>query len=225
MAQTWDDLLFAHWRVSPEALRPLVPAALEIDLFQDHAWLGVVPFRLTGLRLRGMLPLPRFSTFPEINVRTYVTHEDKPGVWFFSLDADSRLAVELAPRMYRLPYFRARMSVTRSGEFVEYTSTRIGSHRPFAFSGPCRPIGSVFASAAGSPEHFLTDRYCLYAAHGGQLFRAEIHHRPWPLQRAEAAIELNTMAPDGIDLPGEEPLLHFSARQDAIFWPLEPLEP
>src|SRR3954453_16381426 len=110
MGQTWEHLLFAHWRVDPEELRRLLPEGLELDTHDGEAWLGITPFRLTGLRLRGTLPLPRLSAFHELNVRTYVVADGKPGIWFFSLDADHRLAVLGARRLYRLPYHRARMS-------------------------------------------------------------------------------------------------------------------
>jgi uncharacterized protein YqjF (DUF2071 family) len=224
MAQTWDDLLFAHWRVPASALRKLVPSGLELDEFDGSGWLGITPFVITGFRLRGTFPAPWLSTFPEINVRTYVTADDKPGIWFFSLDTSSRLAVEAARRTYRLPYYRARMSVTRSGDWIEYSSNRAEtSTQPFVFRGRYRPAGEADPPDSGSLAHFLTERYCLYAAEGEALFRAEIHHPPWPLQPAEARIELNTMPPEPVSLPEDEPLLHFSARQDVVIWALEPL--
>jgi uncharacterized protein YqjF (DUF2071 family) len=222
MAQTWDDLLFAHWRVPVEQLRALVPAEVPLDEFDGSGWLGITPFVISGFRLRGTVPLPWLSTFPEINVRTYVTVDGKPGIWFFSLDTSSQVAVEGARRGYKLPYFRARMTVLRSGGSIEYSSARReGQARPFVFDGRYRPLGDVFNASPGSLEWFLTERYCLYTLDRGRLQRADIHHPPWPLQRAEAEIELNTMPPDGIELPDEEPLLHFSRRQDVVIWPLE----
>jgi uncharacterized protein len=221
MAQTWDDLLFAHWRVPAESIARLVPQGLEVDQHDGTAWLGVTPFVLTGFRLRGVPPLPRVSTFPELNVRTYVTAEDKPGIWFFSLDAASRLAVEGARLTYKLPYFQARMSARRRGEHVEYTSDRLdGSDHSFA--GRYRPTGEVFNAEPGSLEWFLTERYCLYAVDEGRLHRADIQHPPWPLQEAEAALETNTMPPREITLQGS-PLWHFSRRQDVLIWPLQAL--
>jgi uncharacterized protein YqjF (DUF2071 family) len=221
MGQTWEDLLFAHWRVPAAALRPLVPPALDVDVFDGTGWLGVTPFRISGLRLRGTLPFPRVSTFLELNVRTYVTLEGKPGIWFFSLDAESRLAVEAARRGYRLPYHHARMAARREGDWIAYESSRVGRSDPHVFSARYRPAGETFQATPGSLEEFLAERYCLYASDGrDRLFRADIHHPPWPLQRAEAAIELNTMAPAGLELPDEPPLLHFSARQDVVIWPL-----
>jgi uncharacterized protein YqjF (DUF2071 family) len=221
MGQTWEDLLFAHWRVPLEAVRAHVPAELEVELRDGSAWIAITPFRLTGLRARGTLPLPRVSSFLEVNVRTYVRAADgKPGIWFFSLDASSRLAVEAARRTYKLPYFHARMSATRRGEWIEYECARI-EERGRVFSGRYRPVGAVFNAEPDSLEWFLTERYCLYTTdERGVVQRAEIHHEPWPLQAAEAEIELTTLSP--IELDGA-PLCHFSRRQDVVVWPLEPV--
>ena len=218
MGQTWDDLLFIHYRVPAEQLRSHVPDGLEVEEHSGSGWLGLTPFVVTGLRARGLLPLPFASSFRELNVRTYVTRDDKPGIWFFSLDASSQLAVEAARRLYRLPYFRAEIAVQqRAGEIV-YDCSR---HDGKAFSASYRPTADVFNADAGSLEHFLTERYCLYAEHEGELFRADIHHRPWPLQPAAARIDLNTMPP--LKLTDDAPRLHFSARQDVVIWPLDEL--
>ena len=219
--QTWDDLLFAHWRVPEDALRSIVPAELSLDTRDGSAWLGMTPFRVNGLRVRGTPPVPLLSSFPELNVRTYVTVEGKPGIWFFSLDAGSRLAVEAARRTYFLPYFHARMSVRQRNGWREYASSRQnGGERPYVWEGRYRPAGEPSPPAPGTLEHFLTERYCLYTLDSAdELRRAEIHHPPWPLQGAEADIALNTMAPTALDLPAEPALLHFSARQDVVIWP------
>jgi uncharacterized protein len=218
MGQTWEDLLFAHWRVDADALRRLLPDAVRLQTHDGAAWLGMTPFRISGLRLRGTLPLPRVSSFLELNVRTYVTAGGKPGIWFFSLDASSRLAVEAARRAYKLPYFQARILAEPQGEWLEYESARAGH----VFSAKYRPTGEVSHAEPGSIEEFLAERYCLYTVDGlGRLHRAEIHHPPWPLQPAEATIELNTMAPGDLALPDEGPLLHFSRVQDVVIWPLK----
>jgi len=220
MGQTWDELLFAHWRVGAEGVARLVPQGLEVEQFDGSAWIGVTPFVVTGLRLRGTVPLPRVSTFPELNVRTYVTADDKPGIWFFSLDAGSRIAVEGARRVYKLPYFHARMSARRDGARIDYSSDRLdGSGK--SFLGSYGPTGAVFEAERGSLEWFLTERYCLYAVDRGRLHRAEIQHPPWPLQPAELELERNTMAPDRITLD-RLPLCHFARRQNVLIWPLRP---
>ena len=221
MGQTWEDLLFAHWRVRVEAIRPHVPPRLEIDTHDGSAWVGITPFRVTGLRLRGMLPLPGMSSFLELNCRTYVTIDGKPGIWFFSLDASSQLAVEAARRTYRLPYFRARILFGRHGEWIDYECAR--TEEPGrVWNGRYRPTGAVFNAEPGSLEWFLTERYCLYTTdERGVLQRADIHHAPWPLQAAECAIELNTIS--RVDVPPDEPLCHFARRQDVVIWSIEPV--
>ena len=183
---------------------------------EGDAWLGITPFRVTGLRLHGLPPVPVLSSFPEVNVRTYVTHDGKPGIWFFSLDADSPWAVGAARLVYRLPYHRASIEVAHRGDWVDYASSRDGAALDVSY----RPMGPVSPPEAGTIEHFLTERYCLYTEHGGRLLRAEIHHPRWPLQGAEAEIRENTMSP--VALEGE-PLLHRSERQDVVIWPLQPV--
>jgi uncharacterized protein YqjF (DUF2071 family) len=221
MKQKWHELLFAHWPVSTKLLRPHIPAQLVIDTFDGEAWLAVVPFRMSGVRLRGTPTLPWLSAFPELNVRTYINCGEKPGVWFFSLDAGNSLAVALARAWFHLPYFRARMRCEERRGWIEYTSQRAHSGAAAAMLvGRYRAVGPEFFSRPGTLEHFLTERYCLYALDGqGRLLRGEIHHPPWPLQRAEAGFERNTMAESlGINL--ESPaLLHFSRRQDVVVWP------
>jgi uncharacterized protein YqjF (DUF2071 family) len=220
LAQSWEDLLFAHWRVEAEQVRKLVPPALELEEHEGSAWLGITPFVLTGFRLRGTLPLPRVSTFPELNVRTYVTAGGKPGIWFFSLDAASLVAVEAARRAYKLPYFQARMEAARRGGAIAYSSARREAARPFCFEATYGGEGDPAVPAPGSLEHFLTERYCLYAQDETGLRRAEIHHGPWRIRPAAVSLELNTMPPEGIDVQGE-PLYHLAERQDVLIWPLE----
>jgi uncharacterized protein YqjF (DUF2071 family) len=219
MAQTWRDLLFAHWPVPPAMLRPLIPSGLTLDTYEGDAWVGVVPFDLAHLAPRG-LPGRLALAFPELNVRTYVTAGGKPGVWFLSLDAANTLAVIAARLTYHLPYFRAWMRVMRDGERIAYASQRRHPGAPAAaFAGAWQPMGAVFYARPGSLEHWLTERYCLYSAdRSGRLFRGEINHPPWPLQPAAAEIAVNTMAaPHGVVLSGE-PLLHFAQRLDMVAW-------
>ncbi len=221
MAQTWHDLLFAHWPVDLGALRLLLPPQLQIDTCKGQAWLGVVPFRMTGVRLRGMPALPWLSAFPELNVRTYVTCGGKPGVWFFSLDAGNSLAVAIARAWFHLPYFRARMSCIEMAGWIQYQGER--THRGALsglLTGRYRPISEVFSARRETLEYFLTERYCLYTTDGrGRIIRGEIHHPPWLLQEAEAEFTRNTIAEaSGVKLPARRPLLHFARRQDVIVW-------
>lgn len=217
MRQTWHDLLFAHWPVSRARLRPLVPAAFELDLFDGDAWVGVVPFFMTNVTARGVPPLPWLSAFPELNVRTYVRVGPRAGVYFFSLDAGRLLAV-MAARLLNLPYFAASMQVARSADMVSYRSRRPGW--PAEFEARYHPSGPVYRAPAGSLDHFLTERYCLYALDRWRRpYRLDIDHAPWPLQPAAAEMTKNTMASAaGIVLPSREPLLHFARRQDMVGW-------
>jgi uncharacterized protein YqjF (DUF2071 family) len=217
-AQTWRDLLFMHWPVDPNALRSALPTQLPIETFDGRAWIAVTPFEVRDLRLHGMPPVPRLSRFAETNVRTYTTVDGKPGIWFFSLDAASLLAVVGARLTYALPYFHARMSIERDADGeIAYATSRIA--RRAALRTRYRPTGDPFQARPGTLEHFLTERYCLYTVVGGTVRRAEIHHPPWALVPASAEIERNTMAaPLGLDLSADEPLLHFAARQDVVIW-------
>ncbi len=216
LAETLGEQLFVHYRVSAEQLQALVPDGLEVQEHSGSAWLTVTPFIVSGLRARGLLPLPVASTFRELNVRTYLTRDEKPGIWSFSLDASSRLAVEAARRLYRVPCFFAEISVRRCGDELLYDCSR-GDGK--AFSAAYRADGDPFETEPGSVEHFLAERYCLYAEHEEQLYRADVHHRPWTLQPAAARVDLNTMTP--VKVTQDDPLVHFSARQDIVIWPLE----
>jgi uncharacterized protein YqjF (DUF2071 family) len=202
-------------------LRSLVPAALELDTFDGSAWLGVVPFRMSGVRPRFVPGIPFLSNFPEINLRTYVTHEGKPGVWFFSLDAHNPVAVRLARATFHLPYFDAKMSCRENDGWIHYESIRTHRDAPDArFIGRYRPTGEVFDSRPGSLESFLTERYCLYSADmSGNVRQGDVHHMMWPLQSAEAEVEALEMTSQiGVELPGTEPVLHFSRRLDVVAW-------
>jgi uncharacterized protein YqjF (DUF2071 family) len=221
MRMRWLDLLFAHWPVPVEAVRPLVPAGLEIDTFDDQAWIGVVPFRMEDVAPRLLPAIPGPGAFPELNVRTYVSRRGRAGIWFLSLDAGSRLAVEGARTAFHLPYYRARMSSEVKASWVDYHSERIDRRgSPAAFDARYRPTGPIQPAAPGSLDAFLTDRMGLYAADpGGTIRWTAIRHERWPLQSAEAEIDRDTMAAAaGISLPDIEPRLAFAKRLDVVAW-------
>jgi uncharacterized protein YqjF (DUF2071 family) len=222
MGQSWVNLLFAHWAVPEAALRHAVPGGVPIDTFRGSAWLGITPFEVVAAHPRALPPLPWLSRFPELNVRTYTTIEGRPGIWFFSLDAARAPAAAAARLTYRLPYRHARMAITRAGDRIDYRSR--ARHEPAALRAAYEPAGPPSYPAAGTLEHFLTERYCLYTVdRRGRLRRADIHHAPWPLQPARAQLAENTMTePLGIRLPDGKPLLHYAARQDVLVWPLVP---
>lgn len=218
--QSWCDLLFAHWPVDAAQLQPLVPSPLEVQEFDGTAWVGVVPFRMQGVMRRPLPDLPWISAFPEINLRLYVEHDGKPGVWFLSLDASNRLAVWAARKFFHLPYFHARMHLQGLPSLVNYHSVRLANPRGIEFSARYKPNSEPYESNPGTLEHWLTERYCLYAqSPAGQLYRAEVHHRPWPLQGADAEITRNDLlVPHGIELSGPPTLVHFSRQIDVVVW-------
>ena len=223
MTQTWLDVLFAHWAVEPGLLRARVPAELELDLFDEQAWLGIVPFRMSNVAPRAIPALPKMSAFPELNVRTYVRVGDKPGVFFFSLDATNVVAVGIAKSVFSLPYYTASMQVAADNGSIRYCSQRTAPGSPAAeLVGSYHPAGDVFQASPGSLEYFLTERYCLYTVDDDrQTFRLEIHHPPWPLQKAEASFDVLRMTEQiGLPLPPAEPVLHFAKRQDAVAFPM-----
>jgi uncharacterized protein YqjF (DUF2071 family) len=221
MAQNWHDLLFAHWPVPVSEMRRLVPHGLEVDEFGRQAWISVVPFTMSGVRLRGTPAVPWLSVFPELNVRTYVVAGGKPGVWFFSLDAGNSVAVQIARRWFHLPYFLARMNAIASRDQMKYSSRRDDRKaRDARFVASYSGFGASFQAKPGTLEYFLTERYCLYAEKAnGEILRGEIHHEPWSLQEANASIGVNTMAERlRIDLAAPPAVMHFTKLQEVVVW-------
>ena len=230
MMQSWQNLLFIHFPLPPETLRSLLPPQIELDTFDGQAWIGIVPFRATHTGPRWLPPPPLISSFPEINVRTYVTWQGIPGVYFFSLDASNLLAVLGARLFFHLPYFKARMDIQQQQGMFHYQSQRQvaswSSAGSAVYEGLYRPNSPVFFAQQGTLEYWLVERYCLYTvSKKNRLYRVDIHHAPWPLQLAEQISKRNTMVTaQSIDLPDQPPLLHFSEWQDVLFWPLQRLK-
>ena len=216
--QSWRDLAFLHWPVARRLVQDRLPPGLVLDLWEGGAWVGVVPFRIEGLRPRHLPGVPGATDFLELNVRTYVRVADRPGVYFFSLDASSALAVAGAKALYGLPYHKAEMSCEREGDWVSYRSQRPGEAA--AFQARYRPTGMPVQAKPGSLEEFLVERYRLFDGRDGRITRVEIDHAPWQLRRAEVEIALNTMAlASGIPLPDQPPFAHFVDRQDMVNGP------
>ena len=216
MRQTWSQLLFAHWPIPPQRLRAKLPPGLTLDLFNGDAWIGVVPFQMSNVGLHQLPNVPHLSTFPELNVRTYVTRNNKPGVYFFSLDAARLAAVAAARAAIGLPYYWAFMSMRREARRVTFESRRCSGHPSLQVQ--YHPSGPSLIPAPDSLEYFLTERYCLYSVWASRLLRLEIQHPPWHLHPAIASWRLNTMlAPLGLIAHGE-PLLHYVERQDVVAW-------
>jgi uncharacterized protein len=220
MRQNWSHLLFLHWAVPVESLRPLLPPGLELDLHEGRAYVGLVPFTMTGVRPVGLPPVPPLSNFHETNVRTYVHVGGRdPGVWFFSLDAANRVAVLVARAWFHLPYHFARMSLTPQGtrsdgapEALTYASERRWPGPVPARSAiQAAPRGPVTSPQVDTLEHFLAERYLLYAYRRGQLYRGQVHHTPYPLQTADVlALDETLIAATGLSRPGGPPLAHYA---------------
>jgi uncharacterized protein YqjF (DUF2071 family) len=214
LGQTWEQTFWAHWPVRAAEIRARVPEELEVEEYDGSAWLGIVFFRVRALRARGALPVPGISSFLQLNVRTYVRGPDNlPGVWFFSIDASSRLAALGVRRIYRVPAYHARMTLEQVGDWQEAECVRIGEPGR-VFSGRYQATGETFHPDPGSREWFLTERYRLFTGDG----RAEIHHDRWLLSPAEAEIELASIAPFALKGPPE---CHVAFRQDTLIWPPE----
>jgi uncharacterized protein YqjF (DUF2071 family) len=228
MRQRWNELLFAHWPVPSAAIAWLLPAGLEVDTFDGSAWLGVVPFWMDGVETRAVgkrvVSVPGTRTFSELNLRTYVRSRvsGKHGVFFFSLDATSALAVIGARTLFQLPYFLARIDREKEAGAIHYRSRRLFTQDRAPVDMRYRGLGTVAApSEPGTLAYFLTERYCLFTTFAGKVLIGEIHHLPWPLEQAEAEIAVNELArPWGLTLPECEPVLHYSARLEVLIWGL-----
>ena len=233
MRQRWNDLLFAHWPVPAASLAPLVPEGLLVDCFQGSAWLGVVPFWMDRIKVRGIPPIPGARSFPDLSLRTYVREEKTgtPGVYCLSLDASNLLAVAAGHAFYHLPYHWAEMRLEQrtEREFSFFSRRRFAS-RPVAFKARYRGLGptsKLTESCPGTLEYFLMERSCLFSSNrDGQLIRANLHKVSWPLEEAQAEIEQNDLASAiGIQLPNVEPVLYYSRRLAVYVWPAELVRP
>lgn len=231
MRQRWSNLLFLHWRVDPAPLRARLPAGLHLDLHDGEAWLGVVPFFMQRIRPVLLPPVPSLSWFLELNVRTYV-HDDRgvPGVWFFSLDCNQPLAVEVARRFFHLPYEHASMTA-ETGEFIHYECRRTGVEETAAYR--YRPATGGAPAAPGSLEFFLAERYLLYSAgpagviHHGRVHHGRVHHAPYRLAPAEwTGWSDAPVRWDGFDPPGTPPDSALAAAPvDVAVFPLRRADP
>ncbi|MGM0896279.1 MAG: YqjF family protein [Bacillota bacterium] len=218
MTQNWRDLVFLHWPISPEILRPFVPPELEIDLFEGQAWVGIVPFIADHTRLRFSLPFPIAGTYRELNVRTYVRCNGRSGVYFFNLDADSLLAVKAASTRNFLPYRYARMKVVKKDNRYLFTSHLAERGTAGNFRMGFTPDTGILK--ASELELWLTERYCLWTKPKAVLYRVDIAHAPWQLQNVHIEIAENTLVPFlRSDWIASEPLAHFSAIQKTRFYP------
>ncbi|WP_078551630.1 YqjF family protein [Bacillus alkalicellulosilyticus] len=223
MTQMWDQLLFMHWPIPVKELKQHLPSTLELDTFDGTSWVGVVPFAMNNIRMHGLPQFPYAKSFLELNVRTYVKYKGKPGVYFFTLDANHKLFVAAARRFFSLPYVNADMELIDVNGTVDFKSERTHRGYPAAsFHVAYRPTSPVFTATKGSLEEWLTERYCLWTTKGKHVYRGDIHHVAWEFQHAEAEIKINKMAsflPEACF--DSDPHLLYSHSNRAFVWMLE----
>lgn len=227
MFQRWSELSFLHWRFPADAIRPLLPPGLELDTFAGEAYVGLVPFTMTGVRPVWAPPCKPLSNFHETNVRTYVHYKGRdPGVWFFSLDAANMPAVRIARALWKLPYHFARMSLETAHGEITYTSERLWPGPiPAGCSVRTRPVGPITTAAIGTLEHFLAERYILYAYARSRLYAGRVHHTPYPLQRAELlSLDETLLKAADLTRPDLQPLVHYARGVDVRVFPLRPVQ-
>ncbi|GIN70267.1 hypothetical protein J14TS2_07420 [Bacillus sp. J14TS2] len=227
MRQTWRNLLFLHWPVSPEKLRPHIPSSLQIDTFHGSAWLGLILFVIEGIYPLGFSNVSLTPKFPEINVRTYVKYNGKPGIYFMSIDVENWASLKIAKNWYHLPYHPAKLSFRKVEQTFHCHSIRKGNNDPpVSFKGQYIPVSEVYYPKQGTLDHWLTERYCLYSSNNrGNIYCGEIHHRPWPLQKAKIEVDKNTLfTPYQLDLAQGEPIAHFSTGVDSLMWNIKKIQ-
>jgi uncharacterized protein len=228
--QNWHHLLFLHWDVPYAELQALVPPGLTVDTFEGKAYIGLVPFTLTGVRPVGTPALPWISSFHEINVRTYVHMNGRdPGVWFFSLDASSSIAVAAARAAYKLAYYSAAIEFAASKDampVIDFHSTRDDGRGPSPAHAHIRyqPVeGPASPAPPGTLEHFLVERYILYSEdEQRRLHRARVHHQPYPVQRADVLeLDETLIWAAGVKRHDSVGLRHYAREVNVKVYPLE----
>ncbi|SEI14233.1 hypothetical protein SAMN05192559_1203 [Halobacillus karajensis] len=224
MTQKWNHLLFMHFPVSKEVIKDHIPRDLELDTYEGTAWITIIPFKVSDMRLRKMPPVPYLNSYLELNVRTYVRRNGLPGIYFFSLDADKILAV-LGARLATLPYYYSKMKMKEEKENTfHYTSMRKGEPEAI-FKGSYGPISEAYFPEKGSLAYWLLERYYLWSYKKGALFRGGIHHKQWKIHDAEVAIEnqnLSSFLPDHFF--NKRPLLHYAFSRRVLFWPIKKIK-
>jgi uncharacterized protein len=222
MYQCWRKLLFLHWRWDAGEIQKRLPVGLTIDHFDGSAWIGVVPFFMSGVRPPGFPPPPVISNFLELNLRTYVRDESgRPGVWFFSLDANQPLAVWAARTLFALPYQHAIMRANQIGAWTDYASARSG--HDVVLNYRYRRKGAPEEAALGSLEFFLIERYRLFAFRGDHLVTGRVSHTPYRVSGAEVdRYDPRLFKLEGFDLPDRSPdHVCYAPRVDVSVYPIE----
>ncbi|MFL6467204.1 MAG: YqjF family protein [Pyrinomonadaceae bacterium] len=226
MQQSWDKMLFMHWRLPVDVLRPLIPEPLQIDTFDGDAWIALAPFTLWNVRPVYVPPIPMISSFHETNVRTYVHLDGEPGVWFFSLDANSALTVWGARIFYHLPYFYSQIDLTENGNTIDYTLKRPAENRARFHARWTISESAPDEAVPGSLDFFLVERYCLYTEYNKQIYRCRIHHQPWPLRPATLhEYESDLFSANSLPEQQRDALLHAAGPVNVDVWWIENVTP
>lgn len=218
MRQAWRNVLFLHWPVPRDCLRPYIPSPLEIDTFEGTAWIGIVAFKMKGIFFRG-LPFSVVRPFLEVNVRTYVNYRGIPGVYFLTLDVNDWASLNIAKKWYHLPYHSADISIRQTKRAIQVDSVRRNEAKN-AFQGTCIPSKEIYFPATNSLDHFLTEKYRFYTTQNGHdVYYGDIHHPPWPLKKAEVQIDRNTLFSSfNINVSEHQPIAYFCEGIDSFIW-------
>ena len=221
-AMDWVDALFLHWPIDAAQLRARIPADLEIDTFEGAAWVSIVAFRIAGARLRGVPARAAWRAFPEVNVRTYVRRDSHTGVWFLSLDADSRAAVSAGRAVVHLPYLHASIAASFGDDRVSYRLVRADRRAPSArFGAEARYDGEARVAEPGTLEHWLVERYAFFTTARRRTLRGDVRHAPWQLRDAITTIQENSLlVAAGLTPSADAPLAHVSDGVETRAWPL-----
>jgi uncharacterized protein len=216
--QEWNNALFLHWRVPVELIKPAIPSGLQVDEISGDTYVSLVAFTMQRIRLRYLPAFPPISDFHEINLRAYVTVDNKPGIYFFSIEASKRLSAMISRMLARLPYQYSPMNVGHIGEMYRYRSENKskGLHLDTEFEITQEEV------AKSAIDNWLTERYCLYHDEGSRRYRYQIHHHPWKLKK----IMMNTLnmhyRAGDLTLHDRSPdLLHYSPGVKVIAWKRE----
>ncbi|KGX90696.1 hypothetical protein N781_06410 [Pontibacillus halophilus JSM 076056 = DSM 19796] len=222
MKQQWNHLLFLHYPIHPEHLQPFLPESLTVDTFEGQAWIGIVPFEMSQIRFKGLPVVPFVSSLYELNVRTYVTYKGERGVYFFSLDANHVLGVQIARSIFHLPYFRAKMRMERMGEKWEFSSRRTheGKGNP-AFHLSYSGGEKLHIDGRRTLVNWLTERYCLFNVHNGFVYKGKIDHNKWELREGHYEIEKNELLQPFQYTFTEAPIAHYSEVLESYIYPFE----
>ncbi|WP_051681372.1 YqjF family protein [Virgibacillus alimentarius] len=221
MTQKWEHVLFIHWPVPKKILREHVPSILDIDTYDGKAWIGVLPFEVSDVRIRGLPRIPFYNSLLEVNVRTYVKYNGISGTYFFSLDAN-KLAIVLGARMLTLPYKNAAIKIKKSSHIEFLCKRRELKINPAIFQASYKPLTKSYSNAIpGTLAHWLIERYRLWTVKGKTLYQGDIHHKPWSLSPVTAEIKrhtlINFLSESSCSSP---PVVHYSLAQRALIWPL-----